>query len=153
MPAKQPHIVQLKQSAILVCCNYFTKHRTVRVTLSCHSCWENLQTLALYKLLLLLYCCVSHTHTKSMSTAVPLLIPSISCGVTSSPMLSCPAAVGMMMPMHDKNSRLLVAWLATALNVCVLNRMPPNRKQQPADRQKWQQGTQSHRRIQPSVTR
>jgi hypothetical protein len=46
-------------------------------------------------------------------------------------MLKVVAAVGMMMPMQLKNSSELVAWLATALKDCVLNRTPPNKKQQP----------------------
>jgi hypothetical protein len=38
----------------------------------------------------------------------------------------------MMIPMHDRNSKELLAWLATALNFWVLYFQPPNRKQQPA---------------------
>lgn len=74
------------------------------------------------------------THTTSMMTAVPLLIASTSACVTSSARLSCMAAVGSTMLMHDRNSSELVAWLATALKLCTLNRAPPNRKQQPGCR-------------------
>jgi hypothetical protein len=83
------------------------------------------------------------THTTSMIMAVPLLMCSRSKDDTSPPLLSCTAAVGMMMPMQDRNSSELVAWFATALNACVLNLRPPNRKQQPAGQVSTQHQVQS----------
>ena len=41
-------------------------------------------------------------------------------------------AVGMMMPMRDRKSRLLETLLAAMLKCCCLCLMPPNRKQHPA---------------------
>ena len=53
-------------------------------------------------------------------------------GGVSTPLASSLAAVGSVMPIAERKSSELIAWLATALNFWTGKRMPPKKKQQPS---------------------